>query len=82
VYILIPILSNHLGLVFDVTNATIELSSMQLCAVIVTQDDDVVEDLATFSLMLVPVVAEERVIIQSPATVVVEDEDSKQFTSM
>lgn len=50
---------------------------MQLCASVVSLDDEVVEGNTSFSLMLEPVVPNERLNIQPPVTVTIEDNDGK-----
>ncbi len=49
----------------------------QLCSSIVTADDNIVEDTASFSLQLAPVSQNERIIIEpSVADITVDDNDS------
>ena len=65
------------GLVSGIMNAVIELNSQQLCASVMTVEDEIVEDPASFSLMLEPSMANGRLNIEPPATVTVMDDDSE-----
>ncbi len=73
----IIIMNFVLALISEVSNEEIELNSLQLCASVTIFDDEIVEDTDSFSLRLVPVTQNERVTIQQPAAVDVEDNDGK-----